>query len=320
VKAIRYGQTLSGEISDANDVHVWTLEGQAGEAVDIAMLPQEGLDGIIDLVGPDGRVLALSDDPQLLSARILGLVLPEAGLYRLIAHSANDTRGAYQLSVTRLEPRGGGTLTYGSPVTGTLLPAQAHTWTFAGTEGDMLTIAMEAPVGELDPNLVLFGPDGNQLAADDNSGFERDALLEGYRLMATGTYSVVAGASQAAAGYYVLSVAPTQVRGTLAYGQIVTDTLSAGEHHNWLFTGRAGEHITLTMTAIATGTHPLDGYIELFSLDAKRLALDDDSAGEGDARIRDFVLPADGTYRIAAMGYLAEDQGAYALVLTRGGD
>ncbi len=318
-RPIRFDQTQSAAISSPDECHVWTFEGGAGDAVDITLTPQDGLDGVVDLVAPDGRAIALSDDPQLVSARILGLVLPEDGLYRLIAHSANDTSGPYQLSLTRLVPQGGGALTYGSPVGGTILPAQSHTWTFEGAQGNLVTIEMGAPVGELDCRLELLGPDGSQLAADDNSGPGRDALIEGYRLMASGTYSVVARAGEDAAGHYVLSVAPTQVRGSLAYGQTVTDTLGPGEHHNWLFEGRAGDPITLTLTSVVSGGPSLDGYLELFALDAQRLALDDDSAGQGNARIAGFVLPADGVYRVAAMGYLAEDEGAYALTLARNG-
>jgi hypothetical protein len=106
------------------------------------------------------------------------------------------------------------------------------------------------------------------------------------------------------------------VRGTLEYGQTVTDTVAAGEHHNWLFEGRAGDGVTITMTTSPSAEGvPFDGYLELYALDGQRLALDDDSAGDGRPRFAVFVLPSDGTYRIAALGYLAQDQDLYLALI-----
>jgi hypothetical protein len=173
---------------------------------------------------------------------------------------------------------------------------------------------MGALEGELDSVLTLRHPDGTSLATDDNSGRVRNALIEGFSLPVTGSYTVVAGAGPEVGGRYWLRVEPTPVDGTLRYGDTVSGTVTPGSQENWLFEGNAGDVVSVTVVAI--GDKTLDGYLELFTLGAERLALDDDTLDGRNPQIVSFVLPGSGTYRIAVMGYLEEDQGDYELTLS----
>jgi hypothetical protein len=82
---------------------------------------------------------------------------------------------------------GGGTLTFGQPVTDTLSELDdAHNWAFEGSAGQTVTISVTGE-GECDPQVTLLDLDNNVLAADDDGGGGNNALLT-YTLPADGTY------------------------------------------------------------------------------------------------------------------------------------
>lgn len=64
-------------------------------------------------------------------------------------------------------------------------------WSFSGQKGQSVTIRC-APVSgtSTDPRITLLAPDGRELAADDDGGEGRTALLEGVTLPADGTYRI----------------------------------------------------------------------------------------------------------------------------------
>ena len=99
----------------------------------------------------------------------------------------------------------------------------------------------------------------------------------------------------------------------LAYSDVVSGTVAPGARDSWLFDGLAGDVVTITVTA--TGEQTLDGYIELFTLNAAQLAVDDDSLDGVNPQIVGFELPETGTYRVVVQGYAEEDQGDYQLVV-----
>jgi hypothetical protein len=164
----------------------------------------------------------------------------------------------------------------------------------------------------------LYAPDGVLLTDDDDSGQGFDALIEYYELPSSGDYRVVALSGLfSAAGKYELTLERTDmvVEGVLSYGDTVDVILEPGTRHHWLFEGRAGDVVTISMTA---SDEDMDAYLELFAPDGVRVMTDDDGGGDGDAEIAGFELPLNGTYRIIARGYADDDGGEYALSLTGG--
>lgn len=214
VTALRYGDEGHAVLTEPTAWHVWTFEGQAGEAIDAVLSPTPGLSMTLDLRAPDGRVIGLSADPTQATPRLTGLVLPQSGLYRMMVRSVDDMTGTYRLSVGQLEPRGGGTLTIGQPVSGTVLPGQAQHWVFEAAAGDVVTVTLRARIAGLNSYAVLFGPGGHQLAADDDSGGGRDMQVDRYRLVASGTYTVAVSAVGSSAGLYSLSVELASMQST----------------------------------------------------------------------------------------------------------
>jgi len=312
--AAEYGQAVEGEITELTEWQVWTFTGTAGDVVEVKMIPaQASLDCLLDLYDPDGLIVAADDPSDRPDATVVSAPLAADGLYRIAARSTNDTVGAYRLEVSRLMSEGGGELSLRQTVTGTILPGETHQYTFEGREADLTTVLIGALGGQLDTSLKVLGPDGVELAADDNSGSVRDARIEGLSLPTTGEYTVVAGAGAQTGGRYWLRVEPTAILGVLAYSDVVSGTVAPGARDSWLFDGLAGDVVTITVTA--TGEQTLDGYIELFTLNAAQLAVDDDSLDGVNPQIVGFELPETGTYRVVVQGYAEEDQGDYQLVV-----
>ena len=308
------GRVAEETLDAPADWHVWTFQGQGGEAVSLTMSPAEaGLNPALDLHLPDGRLGGTSREADGGEAQILGFVLPQEGQYRAIARSAFDTVGAYRLSLQRLQPVGGGPLAPGEVVTGIILPQGVHRWTFTGDADDLVTISMGAPAGDLAGRLTLVGPDGAELASSGSDGTIRDARIDGIVLRTGGVYTVEASILPGAAGDYWLAVEPVTIVGTLNYGDTVTGTLSPGGQDNWLFEGQAGDRVTVTVT---TGAGALDSHLGLHSLDATQLAADDSGGGVADVQIGAYALPESDTYRIAVTGRAGQDEGEYGLTLS----
>jgi len=110
-----------GEIA-LGDFDIWLYQGQAGETLTIHLnadnptdlftplaerLALGQLDTILFVIGPDGRLLALSDDIESGNTNSLveNLVLPADGIYRLEARSYGErTTGAYSLLIDSVLP------------------------------------------------------------------------------------------------------------------------------------------------------------------------------------------------------------------------
>lgn len=100
-----------------------------------------------------------------------------------------------------------GSFAIGEEVTGTIDDIfTAHSWTFDGTAGQVVTLSAVAAEGaETDPRLTLLDPDDVELAsADDVGDGNVDAILEAFELPVDGTYTVLIDVF--AEGDYVLTV------------------------------------------------------------------------------------------------------------------
>ncbi|MBN1179963.1 MAG: pre-peptidase C-terminal domain-containing protein, partial [Anaerolineae bacterium] len=206
-----------------------------------------------------------------------------------------------------------GSLVYEQTVYGSLnLNEEAH-WTFYGNAGDTLNISLEETDGTMDTYVQLFGPNGDYLAVDDDTGDNYNALIQLFRLPESGTYTVVTRGFAYQSGSYALTVswaAAAEEGGPIAYGEAVTAVLADGDVHYWTFDGTSGDRVTISMEQI----DGMDTYLELYGPDSAQLTTDDDSGDGLNSLIQNFQLPASGTYTIVARGY-SNQAGSYALSL-----
>lgn len=188
---LAYGEGGTGAIDAVGERDTYTFTGSAGDIVRITMEHVEhysqdvGFDPVLYLLAPDGTELThRSARPDtFLDAQIV-YQLPADGTYTIVAADYLDMgRGAYgllldqgtQAMLDALPPElpPDGMLAVGDePVVGYVaeqgVPVEA---TFEGQAGQIVSIAMDVyDQSTLDPYLVLLGPDGSEIARDDDSG------------------------------------------------------------------------------------------------------------------------------------------------------
>ena len=182
------------------------------------------------------------------------------------------------------------TMAYGQEVSGDLKSGQKDSWYFKGKQGDVVSIALDAERGAFDAYLELQGPDAVR-RTDDDSGPNTNSLLE-YLLPSDGFYLIVSSALDDGRGAYRLTLKGARP-GKLDFGRPMTSTTQADPY--WIFEGKPGQAISLTLETAADGFDP---YLTLQQADGITLAKDDNGGGGRSARIAPFILPADGRYLV----------------------
>ncbi len=276
---------------------------------------------------------------------ISGAFLPSDGTYTIVARSYFESGGDYELTLEEgvVFPEGGtffgngntidmyddpsstDELELGQTVSGSFRNNNYDIWTFNGTSGQVVSITM---TGDFDTYLELYGPDGVQVAYNDDSGSTRMSLISGAVLPSDGVYTIVTHGFGGAGGDYELTleegvvepVVPTYEppptpstveQGSIERGQTVDAFLDTAERHSWTFEGREGQVVTITMTAAGNG---FDTYLELYGANGVMLTYNDDFNGLN-SQIDQFELPEDGTYTIVARAYGDFASGDYELTL-----
>ncbi len=343
-ETLAYGQSVDGEVEDDPDGAVYTFEGSAGDVVTIT-LESPDFDTFVILLDANGDEIAADDDSAgNLNSRIEAFELPEDGTYSIVVSSFGNRSsgepitGTYTLTLELgagpVEPgefvvEDAGSIGIGDTVSAEFGgDVQANGYTFEGEAGTTITITLTS--GEFDAYLILQDAEDNEIIADDDSGgnFNSQIVIElpysgTYRIIATSFTYVFVG--EGISGEYTLNVvegeAPVVVPGAaLAYGDSVSDNLSAEgvQEVPYTFEGRAGDVVTITLES-----PDFDPFVALLGPDGRELAADDDGAGNLNARITGYTLPADGRYTIVVTSYSARNdgpavEGAYTLTLETG--
>ncbi len=198
---------ISASITSADTVRFYSFTGQAGDRVTISLNRTGGnLDPFLALADATGRELVVDDDGgggQ--NALINSFTLPADGDYIIVAtrfeRAQGRTSGDYQLTLT--VARGAVIPTtptptpdarrieYGIPAGGVMTEERASIlFSFEGRAGEIVTIAMNRVDGDLDPFVDLLDGNLRVIRSDDDSGGERNALIEAFTLPATGVYYI----------------------------------------------------------------------------------------------------------------------------------
>ncbi len=154
------------------------------------------------VIGPDGTGYFTETHPDTGFTQVQRFTFTGDGVLPLGGETVRESQAGADL-VGSVDPaRGGGSIVYGQSVKGALNNRHPlHQWTFEGAAGDRVAITMidASGAGLLDPQLSLIGPNGNEIAANDDVGAvrpesmsERDARIE-FALPTTGLYTIEAG-------------------------------------------------------------------------------------------------------------------------------
>ena len=361
---IAANQTVNGTLAtgdctlgDGSFFDAYTFSGTAGQQVNITMASSQ-VDAYLYLMQPGETALSdntIQDDDtgngvKGTDARI-SITLPTTGTYTIIANSfASGQTGSYTLSVVsrpvctptlvQMTPSAGSVVT----ATGTLATTDCSlddgsfidVFTFNGTAGQQVAVAMSSA---FDNFLFLVGPDGDELARNDNGAGGTNARIPAggggvlARLPQTGTYRVVANSLAASAtGSYTIFLelgasscpATAITPGTPVNGDLATTDCRLPADGSFIdtytFNGTAGQNVSITMTSSA-----FDTYLFLLAPGGSELAFDDNHGGGANAHIPSSdkptftgVLPVSGTYTIYANSSVIGLTGPYTLTLTGG--
>lgn len=344
--ALRYGDSVSNTITNANPAIYYTFQARRGDIISVQMLAISGdLDAFVQVVNSASIVIAENDDALGLDAAINGLVIRDDGTYVIIAtrfgQGAGRSSGSFVLTLESAAESGLGRridaalpLAYGDSIEGELTadtPAQFYT--FDAQPDDVITIRMDRVGGDLDPLIALLNPQGNEIISDDDGGGGQNSLISGYTLPTGGRYTLVATRferqSGRTTGRYTLTLesagnafadaAPGAER--IAYGGTAAGRIDDSiPQQVFAFRGAAGDVVTVTMNRV---DGDLDPFVSILDAQFRALVSDDDSGGDRNSRISSFTLPANGLYYVQASRYSGTDgnpnsAGGFVVALARG--
>jgi hypothetical protein len=237
-----------------------------------------------------------------------------------------------------------GTIGVGQQATGTLSLGDARydnkpfqAYNFQCTAGLSFQLNI---LSSWDNYALIFDPMGNVVARDDDSGEGLNAQAN-YTCPMNGVYRLAVSvfSTSTTPGPYTMQVvgaagpsmmqpsvqpmvsagatiAPPGQMATIAFGQQLQGRLEPGDRQMqdstfadiWMFQGTAGQTVTIDLTS-----DQFDSYLQLLDASGNRLAEDDDSGGNLNARVS-FTLPATAQYQIVVNNYgSSRRMGAYTL-------
>ena len=256
-QAINYGETLTGSISPAGEVDIYTFSGIQNEKVILRLTEDSGgvsvfLEPLVELFDPSASLLISVSDASQAEIKI---TLPATGTYSIFVSDEGDNdTGNYALFIQRLVNPGNSTLiNYGETLTGDIFTfGDVDTYSFSGTAGDKLILRLtENPFSSaLDPLVELFDPAGDSLlAVSDPQQIQIEITLP-----TAGSYTILVSNPYPGAntGNYALFIQRLVNPGNttiINYGETLTGTISTdGEVDTYSFSGNAGDKIILRLT------------------------------------------------------------------------
>lgn len=188
---------LTGDISRRGLRDLWSLYLNRDDVIAVAASPQSAtFDPVVELVAPDGTVMARDDNSGGGRAPLINSIrAPQTGRYSLrVTGAGAASSGVYTLVwryVTAAPTATPPAATVLLMSIGDTVPERTYVdYPFQGQTGQRLLIRVTARPGSgLDPVVALVSAAGETLARADDNGSDLNPLLE-YTLPASGTYFV----------------------------------------------------------------------------------------------------------------------------------
>ena len=202
------GTLAPGLLSPVGDLDEYTFTGAPGDVIYAAIRAADGaLNPFLELLDPFGNVVAASDAGNGGDA-LLSYVVPLAGPFVLRLSGAGGTEGSYTLEFAHDPQMARATpptlLADGQTQMGEVPRNGAQAWLVVGRAGETLNARVAGQTAGFDANLALLGPDGRQLATDDDSGGDLNPVIN-IVLPGDGTYVLIVGSYTGAAGSYTIT-------------------------------------------------------------------------------------------------------------------
>lgn len=329
---ISSGESVEGSLdfpSDSDWYRVRLTEGQSYRFTLNASGDTPMDDPLVRVRDSRGTELAVDDDGGDGLNSYLEFTAPSTGTYYVETTSfSGQATGGYTLAAREGDvPADASTDANLSPDgdyrEGVLAPAGDRDWyRLELAEGQGVRIGMSAtgtPDSIGDPYLVLYGPDGAEIARDDDGGDGLNAWLE-FQAPAAGAYYVEArGFTEDATGRYALNL----VAGEVGNSYDAADALSATGEPRTSVVGAAGDVDWFAIELIegrpyrfyvdgAEGDTLADPLLVLYDATGTEVARDDDG-GPGLNSYLYFASPTGGPYFAAVSSFDGQSTGRYTI-------
>ncbi|RUR39296.1 hypothetical protein [Vreelandella populi] len=305
---VTLGERMRGEITSGD-----LLNGNDGSRYDRYVIHLEEGDLVeFSLRGALNGIVALYDDQlQLLSnAPTARHRAEQAGDYMVVVSGADSSSyGPYTLNSRVVEISDSDVLTVDAPLD-SWLDNTSRAFTLTIEEAGMYQLEMRSD--EFDAYLELEGPNGYYREDDDSAG-NLDARISDF--LAPGDYTVTARTPyNEGSGLFTLSVEPRELPGD---GELRNDgSIAPNDSLNGWYSGQdltyQVEVEEAGMYQIDMGSSDVDAYLVLEGPNGYYRE-DDDSGGNLDARIADFLEP--GTYQLTARTAYGSDSGLFTITM-----
>lgn len=190
-------------------------------------------------------------------------------------------------------------------------------YSFEGKAGQQITIEMKSQ--EIDPYLILLGPNQREIAQDNDGAGSKNARIT-VRLPADGTYTLLANSNQARqSGAYTLELkasaatspsrAILEEQGALVAGGPVLPS-DKSLYREYTFEGRSGQSVNISLESTE-----FDPYVALFGPNGRLVAENDDESDSTKNAFLSVTLPATGRYRVIVNAYDSSGKGRYTLTV-----
>lgn len=329
---IAVGESVDSSIDFPTDVDWHRVRLEGGQSYRFTLVGSGGSalgDPLLRVHGADGAELAMNDDGGGSLNSYLEFAAPSTGNYFLAAAAFADAgTGGYTLSALAGDVPGDAstdqTLSSGGDWrAGVLSPEGDRDWYRIDLEeGQAFRLSLEGaetgdPLG--DPYLVLYGPDGAEVARDDDGGEGLNALLEYQAAVSGPHYAEARGFTGEAQGAYAIALVP----GEIGDSADAADYLMAGPEGRSSVIGVDGDVDWFLVEMIEGRPYRFnligdpegglaDPTLVLYDAQGAQVASDDDG-GTGVNSYLTFMSATGGSYFAAVSSYGNTGTGRYWL-------
>lgn len=326
------GASVTGALEYIGDSDWFRVPLEGGQAYRFSLVSGEGDNALADpmlrLRGPEGEEIAVDDDGGGGLNSYLEFVAPAAGNYFLEARGfVDDAEGAYVLSAatgdTPADMSTDASLSAdGDYHEGRLSPAGDSDWyRIDMTAGQSVRIALDAAAveGVPDPLAAMYGPDGAEVARDDDGGAGLNSWLEYTAAVDGPHYFEARGFAEESEGVYLITVTPGEIPASVDGAEQLlpnaegrSSLISPGGDADW-FAIELVEGRPYRFTLDGIDTDPLaDPLLTLYD-DQGNVVASDDDGGAGVNSYLTYVSITGGPYFAAVSSFDGASGGRYFL-------
>lgn len=332
---ISVGQTVDASLDFPGDRDWYRIRLEQGQSYRFRLSSGEGEsalgDPLLKLRGPSGEELAMDDDGGGGLNSFLEFTAPTTGNYFLEASGFNsEATGGYRLSAAAGDIPADTTTDVtlsadGDIRPGTLSPAGDHDWyrlDLAEGQGVRIGLTGGDADGLGDPFLVIHGPDGQELAHDDDGGEGLNSWLEFTAATAGPHYVEVRGFGEEAQGRYVIALAsgeigesPDSAEALDATSEGRVGTIGAPGDVDWFSIAMVeGRPYRIYVDGVEPNALA-DPLLKLYDIEGNEIAMDDDG-GAGLGSYINYTSVTGGIYFAAVSSYDQAGVGRYLVRAT----